>query len=268
MRAPLLAVVTASLLLPLLVAAAPPPTKALSVRDAWSRLAVTEQAATGNACGDDLMFDYGAGGGMRNFFCRTLTFFSWKTFLKLAPVAPFRAGPHKGGKLNLKSERDFGRYDPRFVRWAVDTLVPGANDAELRAATQSAYDTQIRALARTYYSVWRAISSDKGWLEREVITYLRAADDRSVSWDQNVVWFYHDVLGTSEESWGGNDPNHVRSATMFWLRRTKDGTAKTWVEGLEKLLATYDGAWLSDAKSKPFDGRLPQRPAVAQPEYR
>ncbi|MBI1949642.1 MAG: hypothetical protein HYS27_28405 [Deltaproteobacteria bacterium] len=241
---------------------APKPRKATTVADAWRSL----PSISGHGCAEqDLIFDYGADGGMRNFFCRALTVFSWKTFLALTPTAPFRAGPHKSGKLKLDSERDFGRYDPRFVRWAVETLIPAAGDAALRAETQAAYDVAVRTLARTYWEVERAIASDPAWRTREVNIYLRAADDASVKWDASVVWFYHDVLGTD---WGGWDPNHIRSATMWWLRRTKDGTADLWRGGLEKLLATYDGAWLA-AHRGPWPAKLPQRPRPAEaPEYR
>lgn len=251
------------------VGAGPPPSgrpaqapKAATAADVWRAL----PTITGHGCAEeDLIFDYGAEGGMRNFFCRALTVFSWKTFLSLAPTAPFRAGPHKGGKLKLDSERDFGRYDARFVRWAVDTLIPAAGDSALRAETQAVYDAQARTLARTYWEVQRAMASDQAWRAREVNIYLRAADDASVKWDASVVWFYHDVLGTD---WGGWDPNHIRSAAMWWLRRTKDGTAELWLSGLEKLLATYDAAWL-DAHRGPWAKKLPQRPRPAQtPEYR
>lgn len=240
---------------------APTPEKASTIAGAWRALG----NAQGHACAeDDLIFDYGAEGGMRNFFCRALTVFSWKTFLALAPTAPFRAGPHRKGKLKLNSERDFGRYDPRFVRWAVDTLVPGATDAALRADTQAIYDAQARTLARTWWEVQRAIASDPAWRAREVNTYLRAADDASVKWDASVIWFYHDVLGAD---WGGYDPNHIRSATMWWLRRTKDGSAEAWGKGLEKLLTTYDAAWLA-AHRGPWPGTLPARPTAEAPEYR
>ncbi|OGQ24391.1 MAG: hypothetical protein A2138_06825 [Deltaproteobacteria bacterium RBG_16_71_12] len=242
--------------------AAPTPRKAATIAEAWRAL----PTITGHGCADeDLIFDYGAGGGMRNFFCRALTVFSWKTLLSLAPTAPFRAGPHQGGKLKLDSERDFGRYDARFVRWAVDNLIPAENDGALRAETQAAYDAQVRTLARTYWEVQRAIASNPAWRTREVNIYLRAADDASVKWDASVIWFYHDVLGTD---WGGYDPNHIRSATMWWLRRTKDGTAALWHGGLEKLLGTYDAAWLG-AHRGPWPKKLPERPRRAQaPEYR
>jgi hypothetical protein len=239
------------------------PAKATTIADAWLAL----PRIKGHGCGDDLVFDYGSDGGMRNFFCRALTVFSWKTLLSLAPVLPFRAGPHAEGKLNLSSEKDFGRYDPRFVRWATSALIPAADDPRLRADTQRIYERHARSLARTYYRVWRAISSEPGWVEAEVRFYLGAADRGEVAALGRALDLYHDVLGSAEQDWGGHDPNHVRSATAWWLRRSHDNTAELWQEGLERLLKTYDATWLaSEQRSSPH--RPPWRKRAHKPEYR
>ena len=79
---------------------------------------------------------------------------------------------------------------------------------------------------------------------------------RSSGWD---VWEltdpYHEVLGKADADWGGNDPNLVRAATMWWLRRHHDATRPLWVDGLQRLLATSDGVWLAqqvDVKAGPL----------------
>lgn len=245
-----------------LVLAGPPvhkPSKVATVAEAWRALPVT-----GSACGADLGFDYGVDGGMRNFFCRALTVFSWKTFLGLAPVSPFRSGPHQGGKLDLNAKLDFGHYNPAFVRWAARELVPAAEDAALREQTQAVYDAQVRTLARVYFKVWRVISGDPAWLSHERAAYGEAMAKGGGDWASPVVDLYHETLGPSAQSWGGNDPNTVRSATMWWLRRFLDETAPLWAEGLERLLSTYDAAWLKAERAKRKDA--PPRRA-AEPEY-
>jgi len=232
------------------------PPRARSIAEAWRLLPQMQ----GQGCGEDLSFDYEDSGGMRNFFCRALTVFSWKAFLSLSPVKPFRSGPHKGGKLDLRNAKDFGRYDPAFVKWAVTALVPGAQDAKLRAETQPVYDRSMRTLARTYYGVWRVLSESPKWVEAERKRYLGAAAKGSLDALGPELDPYHDVLGTADEDWGGHDPNHVRSATMWWLRRYSDGTAGTWAEGLERLLLAYDAEWLGEKKLE--KGRpLPVQPA-------
>jgi hypothetical protein len=217
-----------------------PSSRATTIIDAWRKL-----PQAGNGCGEDLVFDYGLDGGMRNFFCRALTVFSWKTFLPLAPVQPFLSGPHKAGKLNLKS-RDFGRYNPEFVRWAAKALNPAALDPALREQTQSVYDSQVRSLARLYYRVWRVLSHDRAWLESERQFYKSAMAKGEGDPMGPALYLYHNVLGESSDA----DPNHVRSATMWWLRRSLDETAPLWLEGLESLLATYDATWLKAEQQK------------------
>jgi hypothetical protein len=241
---------------------APPEEKARTIAEAWQLL-----PQSGNGCGDDLLFDYGVGGGMRNFFCRALTVYSWKAFVAAAPVAPFRKGPHKGTRLNFKAERDFGRYDPRFVKWAVDTLVPAATDPALRARTQDIYNEQVRELARVYFLVDKALQASPKWVARERERYLVSMDKNGGGWDVwEITGAYHDVLGNSDANWGGHDPNHVRSAVMWWLRRVHDDTAPLWRQGLTKLLTTYDAEWLRDTNATKAT-TLDVAPAPPAPEY-
>jgi hypothetical protein len=237
------------------------PVQASTIEDAWQMLPLS-----GSACGNDLIFDYGADGGMRNFFCRALTVYSWKAFLKAAPTKPFRSGPHKGGKLDLQNARSFGRYDPTFVRWATTALVPAAKDSALRTATQDTYDVQVRKLARLYFLVDKALGSDPSWRAKETKLMMDAADNGTLA-EGEVTWFWHDVLGDSAGDWGGHDPNHVRAATAWWLRRHHDGTSDLWREGLVRLLSTYDDAWLAAARQQVLPA-LPQRAKAAEPEYR
>ena len=92
--------------------------KLTSIAEAWQFL-----PQSGSACDeDDLSFDYGIDGGMRNFFCRALTVYSWKAFIASAPVPPFLSGPHRDGKLELNSEDEFGYYNPKFVIWATNAI--------------------------------------------------------------------------------------------------------------------------------------------------
>ncbi|HEX8697275.1 MAG TPA: hypothetical protein VF815_00425 [Myxococcaceae bacterium] len=239
------------------------PARAKTLDEAWRLLPQME----GNRCGEDLVFDYQDAGGMRNFFCRGLSVISWKTFLSLAPVKPFRSGPHKGGKLDLQNAKDFGRYDPAFVKWAVKALVPGAEDAKLRQETQPVYDRSVRTLARTYYGVWRVLSANPKWVEVERKRYLGAAAKGNLDALGPELDPYHDVLGNADENWGGYDPNHVRSATMWWLRRYSDGTASTWAEGLERLLQAYDAEWLGLAKREKARSLTARKEKVV-PEYK
>ena len=243
------------------VPTSPPNEPPATIADAWRALPFIE----GHGCDEeDLFFDYGDDGGMRTLFCRTLTVFSWKSFLELAPFAPFLRGPHPEGKLNLHSPEEFGHYDPDFVQWAVDTLVPAAQDPRLREATQPIYDRTIRDLARTYWETHRAISSDRGWQHVQAERYRRAAERGRVPMEFHDMY---ELLGDANARWGGHDPNHVRTATMWWLRRHIDGTDSLWAVGLERLIRTYDRAWFVERRGF-WRGNLPKPPRTVPHEYK
>jgi hypothetical protein len=235
--------------------------RATTIAEAWRALPVMH----GHRCGDDLVFDYGAEGGMRNFFCRALSVFSWKTFLKLAPSPVFARGPHRGARLDLQAKKDFGHYSPAFVRWATEALVPAHRDGVLRAETQEIYDAELRKLARTYFLVRSAIEAAPGWLDGEQSAYRDAVRKGTVA---ESFWDYSDVLGGSDTNWGGYDPSLVRSATMWWIRRELDGTAALWKVGLVRLLTTYDPTWLQSGDAKPTRRSLPRTLPATTPEYR
>jgi hypothetical protein len=221
-----------------------PARPAKTVEELWRRLPLT-----GNACGDALSFDYGAEGGLRNFACRAGTLLSLPSLLRLSPVSsPFLSGPHHGDTLDLNAPNSFGHYDPAFVRWATGALLPASHDSALRAQTQGTYDAQVRTLARIYYRVWRVLSAHQAWATRERDLYLGAMKKGQGDWSGPVVGLYEELLGKADADWGGADPNLVRSATMWWLRRLSDETAPLWADGLLTLLSTYDDAWLRTAR--------------------
>ncbi len=237
-------------------------TRAKTIAEAWSKLS----EVSGHGCGNDLGHDYGSGGGMRNFFCRSLTVFSWRRFIELAPVNPFKSGPHEKGRLNLQSAKSFGHYDPAFVRWATKALVPASEDSALRVATQGIYNREVRELARVYFKVWQAINHDPKWREEEAKAYVKSLE---TSYDDHInhIDYYHDILGLGSDNWGGNNPNTVRSAAMWWVRRSVDGTADLWAEGLVRLLTAYDGQWLKGKQASPTKP-APEREPGPTPEYR
>ncbi|MDG5816816.1 hypothetical protein QA601_17095 [Chitinispirillales bacterium ANBcel5] len=234
---------------------------AQTIEDAW--LAIP--AIDGNGCDrEDLGFNYGIHGGMRSFFCRVLTVFSWQTFIDLAPVNPFHSGPHQEGQLNLNSDYQFGYYDRRFVRWAVDNLIPGSSDNKLRTLTRGIYNKNIRSLARTYWQTYRAISSDTNWLQFQTKRYIKAAENGRAN---REFFDTYELLGGGRKNWGGHNPNHVRTATMWWVRRTIDETEDLWAEGLRRLLETYDSAWFQDNNNEPWTRPLPPTTRM-YPEYK
>ena len=236
--------------------------KSTSIAEAWQIL-----PETGNGCDEeDLSYDYGIGGGMRNFFCRAITVYSWRAFIASAPVAPFRKGPHRDGKLHLNAEHDFGYYNPKFVSWATQTLIPAADSPLLWQATQEVYDKHIKYLANLYFLVDQKLRVYPEWTKRERQRYLESISESGGAWDASeVTWAYHDFLNDDKY-----DANHVRSAVMWWLRRDQDATSSLWREGLIKLLSTYDTEWLVEQNQLVMNKKWPVSPLPmpVKPDYK
>jgi hypothetical protein len=214
---------------------APPPSP---IATAWLTL-------PDSAAGCDSVVD-GSAGGPLALFCRASSVLPWKDLVALAPAKPFAAGPHTDA-LVLDAARDFGRYDPAFVRWATRALIPASTDPSLRSRTQALYERQLRPLARRAFLVEKALSASPAWVAREADRYRAALKDGGPD-----VW-------SVAETWGvipgaGDDTALVRMTTMWWLRRHLDGTRPLWSDGLQLLLKTYDGTWLAaqiDVKPEP-----------------
>jgi hypothetical protein len=86
--------------------------------------------------------------------------FNFPRLARMAGVKPFLSGPHADTGLDLGHRRNFGHYNPMFVRWMTRNFIPGAQDNDFRAATQAAYDKHLMALARGFwlaYGNWRKI---------------------------------------------------------------------------------------------------------------
>jgi hypothetical protein len=225
-------------------ASAPAPAGSAPFVDAWRAL-----GATVNKCSErELHFDYWPDGGIRNFYCHALTALSYEALVKVSGTTPFVRGPHSSTRLSLNDPRDFGRYNPAFVRRLVDSAIPAADDAALRAETQPLYDTYVRQLARVYFVVHRRLESQPAFKKKMRNEYLRVMDEKNPNWGAYYDKF-STFLGEADSDWGGYDPNLQSAAVAWWLRRDVDKTAPLFLEGLTKLLRTYDAQWLDGQRA-------------------
>ncbi len=224
----------------------------LSWEGVWLNLPETTER-----CGD---FDYHPGGGMRAFYCHMLSQLSYAGLQERSPHAVFLSGPHTSQALTLDDPRAFGHYNPAFVQWLGENLIPAADDPALRERTQGLYDQYISPLARTHYLTWRKLNAPQN---ADCTAKERARYERFMQTGEGVTW------GAYYERWfyylddkfcrKADDPNHafshdfgegvsgnvVKTTVGFWLRRSIDGTDDEFYAALIRLLETYDAAWLS-----------------------
>jgi len=217
-----------------------------AIRDAWIKL-----PSSTNTCGD---YDYFPDGGMRTFGCHTWSLFSYATLVKIAGIPAYVGGPHDGKQLILSAKNRFGHYNPAFVDWLGNHLIPGANDEKFRADTQPVYDSYIRSLARIFFVVYKKTEHEPACFEREVNRYVKMLNDKQVEGAFHERFFYFmnkkycaDPAGQFSYKYGfdgGYNGNIVKTTVAFWIRRTLDGTAMQFAEALTLLLETYDRDFL------------------------
>ena len=139
-----------------------------------------------NGCGKDLAVADFPGGTARTFGCSLFSVLPDGALAVLSGKAVVVSGPHQvlppatGGEggLVLASARDFGRYNPEFVQWAVDTLVPGATDDAFRLATQPLFDRFVRPLARVFLVVREEMDREPARLQFERRSFRAALTDQ------------------------------------------------------------------------------------------
>ncbi len=231
--------------------------------DVWSGLDHAVASVDGRApdlCGEPYgtwFVDF----GVRGIACAAGQVVPAPALVARAPAAPFRHGPHLVSRSNVRLEldapRDFGHYDPAFVRWLAGAAVPRSSAAV--ALTRPVYERRVARLARVYWLTRRDLAG--GGFPAHVPAGTPAAYAAFLDGAPAPEGARHDegfsVLAFSDlaetvaprlDLVVGNPwevTYEANTAYGFWLRRRADGTEALWHAGLRTLLARYDGAWLA-----------------------
>jgi hypothetical protein len=226
---------------------------ASKIREVWLKLDKTK-----NACDE---FDYFPDGGMRNFACHLMSLTSLEFLQEASGLIMFNGGPHQGARLKLDHRYQFGHYNPDFVLWMVDHLVPGAEDAALRRVTQAHYDKYIKPLARIFYATWKKAQEEPQCFRREVERYRAMMEKETLPemyYERFFFFMNPDFCTHADKGFdyfykhgfdGGYSGNVVKTCAAFWMRRTIDGTADEFSRGLLKLIKAYDPGLLKAKRS-------------------
>lgn len=228
---------------------------AAKIHDVWLKLHKTK-----NACEE---FDYFPEGGMRIFACHLKSLTSLPFLAQASGLSVFSQGPHQGTQLKLDHRFQFGYYNPDFVRWMAEHLIPGAQDASLRKATQKHYDKYVKPLATLFYATWQKSRKEPECFRREVERYRLLMEQKKLPEMYYERFFFYmnpDFCTHADKGFdyfykhgfdGGYDGNVVKTCIAFWMRRTMDGTADEFYQGLHKLLKAYDPGLLKAGMPAP-----------------
>jgi hypothetical protein len=186
--------------------------------------------------------------GVLALLCKTRDRLTIGWLEQLSGERVFLSGPHVNQRLNLNSAR-FGHYNPRFVDWALEQLVPGANDRDFQRLTQASYDRHLKLIARAYHHAQLLLEVNPELYDKLVRSYSSALQRGEV--DPGKV-----LLDAARSAYGQADPIDPYlspTAVGFWVRRKIDGTSSKFARGLVKLLKAYDPNALATLRAK----RLP-----------
>lgn len=225
-----------------------------------------------NSGGDNAVGDTWVG-GVRQIYFELKPIMNLGKLMSLAPVPVFSSGPHRED-FDLHAG-DFGHYNPKFVDWALEHMIPAAGDPALLLGTQTVYDKYGSRIARYYELAYGYLQANPDVLQAAVTQY--AADLEQVAGVAHAEQFSNSDPGMnlqehcrkfadseipkrkyvwSREAAGdaGGDFYVPVVACEFWIRRHLDGTDVKFHELLERLLRTYDHDWLGSSEAHWISG--------------
>jgi len=210
--------------------------------------------------------------GSRKLYNQMSVVMDFSKLKSLSPVPIFLNDVHDDD-INLESA-DFGRYNPEFLAWANEKLIPAADNAFLREATQPMYNKFLKPMARTYYIAYGHLEDNPSILENAIDTYEMELE----SYKKNTKVYekrcfrcgpgeplqsvFHGYAQDQKEKyqWTGDLGFYNFSvASAYWVRRHIDGTSGQFFNLLKKLIQTYDPDFLTTPEALAVQGRVPQQ---------
>ncbi len=231
----------------------------IGLNDAMSAMSAAQQTTCESEFGT-LFPDF----GVRGLACVAAELIRPQALIARAGGEAFESGPHtatrESFRMDLTNERDFGHYDEDFVQWVIENGVVGEGRPTLRALTQPIYEGHLQRLARIYWLTYEDMEADlfPGFTPAGILTdYSNFLEGGSIPEGAESYEGGFSVFAFTELSEGilpridlrvDNDwtaKYEANTAFGFWLRRRTDGTLAQWLDGLERLLETYDGEWMA-----------------------
>lgn len=194
---------------------------------------------------------------LRYFCTYAFSILPYKKIAKASGVDIFLKGPHTNDSLDLYSN-EFSYYNPEFVKWLTAHAVPATQNRVFRKLTQRYYDKYIKKSAMLYFEAYNQgfHIGDYG-SDYNLNRYMKDIEENGYVSEANFVR-YCNVLNphySEYEGEGDIDGDYSREeateeeeaqeyilgyATMFWMRRSIDGTIGLFYDLLYELVTTYE----------------------------
>ncbi|MGA1872004.1 MAG: hypothetical protein ACMUJM_26100 [bacterium] len=189
--------------------------------------------------------NYWPASGLRGLYCMVKSYISISTIQRISGKKIFIKGPHDKNGVDLYNYNSFAHYNPEFIKWAAENLIPADNDIMFREFSQKIYDKYFKSLCRTYFTTYLVLAKKNELKENELKKYMQIMKEgRHFNYYQytNFLERYNSIKN-AKYIFG---PNLTTPSVGFWLRRSLDGTEKDFNLLLKKVLEIYDNTFLID----------------------
>lgn len=249
------------------------------VRFAWIDLDHTGKGGLTDRFADGVDCQTWLNEGFRYLYCKVRRVVSFEKVQSIAGVKIFlHGGPHDKG-LNLNDSNQFGRYNPQFLTWLNDYIIPqDRGDTLFKKLCDNVYINNIGPVARALYHSHEILFADpetyhafeqryktvgNDYLKSqpkevrfggEPIAFATIKSDYQKALEQGkpVGWGSEEDIG-EKFRWlsdylttvSNDDWFLTNNAGGFWVRRSIDGTEAQIFQLLIKLLKTFEPEVLS-----------------------
>ena len=187
----------------------------------------------------------------------------------VSPLPIFISGPHDT-EYNFRSSTEFAYYNPEFIEWAKDNLIPAKEDSNLKKLTQPVYNQYLKIMSRYYYMSYVYLKNNPETKQTLTNEYLQFIEEQKngtskVSSPQEIFRSTADHLASgglgysisgSMYQWsdGSLDWYFANVSPSFWVRRSINGNDERFFEVLKTLIETYDESFLNLPEA---NGKIP-----------
>lgn len=154
----------------------------------------------------------------------------------------FLKGPHKDG-INLEAQKEFGHYNPSFLKKAESFLKKAKKDKELNDKIQYIYNLQLKSTLRLYYLAYDQPTEEIIEKYKEIVA---EADPNCEGFLCEPSSYLQEIFRdfAEQKETEGYSVYTAFVAPGFWVRRNIDGTSAQFHNLLKQLFETYDAEFL------------------------
>jgi len=181
------------------------------------------------------------GRGLRGLWNKVSTRLDLSALEILSGVPIFVSGPHRGNRLNINSGPTFGHYNPAFITWFRETIIPILTSDAVYKAVDGGYGRSLKNLGRAFAAAYGHVASDRELWGRIAREYHRKFESAPPTGGNAGMHLQERFRAFSDrQNREGLDWYETNVAAGFWIRRYIDGTHASIHRGLMELLKVYD----------------------------